>query len=113
MDWKEALSKLASENIENPDNHDEPETSSHSDKKEMVKQIGALHVVVEKKGRGGKTATIVEGFEISDDDVAEIARKLRKKLGAGGSSRGGEILIQGDRKETVVSMLREMGYRVK
>ncbi len=70
-------------------------------------------MLIEKKGRGGKTATIVEGFEISDEEVDEIARTLRKRLGTGGSARGGEILIQGDRKADVVKLLKEMGFKVK
>lgn len=110
MDWKEALSKLSSEM---PDSSEEPTPSLSSEKEEDIKQTGALHVVVEKKGRGGKIATIVEGFDIPDDDVAEIARDLRKKLGTGGSSRGGEILIQGDRKEAVATFLRNAGFKVK
>ncbi|MDE6022311.1 MAG: translation initiation factor [Muribaculaceae bacterium] len=107
MDWKEALSKLGSELSESSE-----ESVKLPGKEEAIKQKGALHVVVEKKGRGGKTATIVEGFDIPDEDVADIARDLRKKLGTGGSSRGGEILIQGDRREAVAGFLRSLGYRV-
>ncbi len=70
-------------------------------------------MLIEKKGRGGKTATIVEGFEISDDEIDEIARTLRKRLGTGGSARGGEILIQGDRKADVMRLLKEMGFKLK
>lgn len=72
-----------------------------------------LHVLMEKKGRGGKTATIVEGFTIPDNEVAEIASELKKKIGVGGSSRGGEILIQGDRREDVKRILKEKGFKVK
>lgn len=72
-----------------------------------------LHVVVEKKGRGGKTATIVEGFECDDDTLSDIAAIIKRRLGCGGSARGGEILIQGNCVEKVKSQLHEMGYRVK
>lgn len=73
----------------------------------------SLHIVMEKKGRGGKTATIIEGFQCSDDEIDEIARELRKRLGTGGSARGGEILIQGDRRADVARLLREKGFTVK
>lgn len=106
MDWKDALASLTGlPEGEVPEEKEE--------KKETVCQKGALHVLMEKKGRAGKTATIVEGFEISDDEVDEIARTLRKRLGTGGSARGGEILIQGDRRQDVASILREMGFNVK
>ncbi|MDE7160170.1 MAG: translation initiation factor [Muribaculaceae bacterium] len=72
-----------------------------------------LHIIMERKGRAGKTATIIEGFTCDDTEVAEVARKLRAHLGTGGSSRGGEILLQGDRREGAAAMLRSLGYRVK
>ncbi len=113
MDWKNALASLSGL----PEG-EEPQ-SSHSQQPENQttgqsnRQTSPLHVLIEKKGRGGKTATIVEGFEISDEEVDEIARTLRKKLGTGGSARGGEILIQGDRKADVMRMLKEMGFKTK
>ncbi len=113
MDWKDALASLSGL----PEG-EEPQPSfasrpNNSTTPQFHNQTTPLHVLIEKKGRGGKTATIVEGFEISDDEVDEIARTLRKRLGTGGSARGGEILIQGDRKTDVVRMLKEMGVKVK
>ena len=67
-----------------------------------------LRIDIERKGRGGKTATIISGFSLSDDEVSEIAAELKKKLGTGGSARGGEILIQGDRRKEVQNLLRNM-----
>lgn len=113
MDWKDALASLTGlpegEEPQNPET--DTRTSEQPDNRTL--QATPLHVLIEKKGRGGKTATIIEGFEISDDEIDEIARTLRKKLGTGGSSRGGEILIQGDRKADVMSLLKGMGYKVK
>ena len=110
MDWKDALASLSGlpEGEEPPTTQPEQPTTD-----QPKKQISALHVLIEKKGRGGKTATIIEGFEIPDEEIEEIARTLRKKLGTGGSSRGGEILIQGDRKTDVIRLLKEMGFKVK
>lgn len=107
-DWKDTLSALSGLPA------GEPDTETTDDREKEVKgnrQRGTLHVTIEKKGRGGKTATIIEGFEIPDEEINAIARDLRKRLGTGGSARGGEILIQGDRKADVVKMLREMGYK--
>lgn len=75
-------------------------------------QRGRLVVAMEKKGRGGKTATIISGFTLGDDEVCEIAATLKSKLGTGGSARGGEILIQGNRTDDVKKMLQQMGFTV-
>lgn len=106
MDWKDTLASLTGLPEGEPEETKEPEDVVPSKRE-------TLHVVMEKKGRGGKTATIVEGFQCSDDEVDEIARDLRKRLGTGGSARGGEILIQGDRRTDVTRLLREKGFSVK
>ena len=106
MDWKDTLASLTG--LPEGDMPEEKE-----EKSVPVSRKGTLHVLMEKKGRGGKTATIIEGFEISDEEIDDIARTLRKRLGTGGSSRGGEILIQGDRRQDVAAILREMGFKVK
>ncbi len=76
-------------------------------------QTGRLDIIVERKGRGGKVATIVTGFTLDDEDVAEVAASLKRKLGTGGSARGGEILIQGDRARNVLDTLTAMGYKAR
>jgi translation initiation factor 1 len=72
-----------------------------------------LDIIFERKGRGGKTATIITGFTVSDDQVSDIAARLKRKLGAGGSARGGEILIQGDRRNDVLKLLTDMGLKAR
>ena len=113
MDWKDALASLSGHPEGEASNDTSEDKTVLMTQSEVQKQTSSLHVLIEKKGRGGKTATIIEGFEISDDEIDEIARTLRKKLGTGGSARGGEILIQGDRKPDVVRLLKDMGFRVK
>lgn len=70
-----------------------------------------LDIYFEKKGRGGKQATIITGFICSDDELKAVAATLKQKLGAGGSARGGEILIQGDRRSALPAMLAALGYK--
>lgn len=108
MDWKEMLGQLredpslpAGDEVTQPD----PEP--------LLKKKDTLRVIVDKKGRKGKIATIVEGFTVSDEEVAEIAASLKKRLGTGGSSRGGEILIQGNVADRVREFLSAEGYRIK
>ena len=76
-------------------------------------QKSPLHVVIDNKGRKGKSATIVEGFEGGDESLQELARTLKQRLATGGSARGGEILIQGNRRDDVITILKELGYKVK
>ena len=72
-----------------------------------------LDIILDRKGRKGKPATIVAGFTISDEAVEDLARSLRRSLGVGGSSRGGEILIQGDKRQELLRLLTERGLRAR
>ncbi|MDE6142510.1 MAG: translation initiation factor [Muribaculaceae bacterium] len=110
-DWKDALSALRDSGTL-PDGGPSANDGQDSDKSSGFKK-SPLHVVVERKGRGGKTATIIEGFDGPDNELEELARILKQKLGAGGSARGGEILIQGNRKDDVKEILKSLGYKTK
>lgn len=107
MDWKDMLSQIREE-LPEGDNSPEQAEEAVADKK-----LPLIHIVVEKKGRGGKTATIAEGFECSDSELSEIASAARKHLGCGGSARGGEILMQGDCRARLADYLRSLGYKTK
>ena len=109
-DWKDILASLASES---PSPSEEEAPAPQPDTPASQLQEGTLHVVVEKKGRKGKVATIIEGFTIDDDAVEQIASELKRKIGTGGSARGGEILLQGEWKEKVITLLKEKGFKAK
>ncbi len=55
-------------------------------------QTARLDIQVDRKGRGGKCATIISGFTIPDDDITALANRMKKRFGTGGSARGGEII---------------------
>lgn len=108
--WQDRLAALKASMPAASDPEPQPELAPAS-AKPAKKEI--LEVIFERKGRGGKVATIITGFTGTDDELADIASHLKKSLGTGGSARGGEILIQGDRRAAVAAWLRAQGYKVK
>lgn len=109
-DWKETLASLGAAM---PAPEEAPEGSAATATEEKPGQKGALRVVIDRKGRKGKTATIIEGFELPDEEVEAIASDLKRRIGTGGSARGGEILLQGDWQQRARELLSSMGYKVK
>lgn len=79
----------------------------------LAPQAQDLRVWLDRKQRGGKTVTLVRGFEGRADDLAELARMLKQKCGVGGTAKEGEIVIQGDHRDRVVAILTAAGYRCK
>lgn len=105
MDWKSSLDALRS-SLPEGEAIPEPAPAESGEK-----QQGRLDIEYDRKGRKGKPATIISGFTLSDEAVAEVARQLKQKLAVGGSSRGGEILLQGDKRREAAALLTSLGYK--
>lgn len=106
MDWKDKLNGLKSLL---PEGEQEQEVSEAVQQKKLQKE--PLRIELDK--RKGKPATLISEFMGSDDELKELAKSLRVKCGAGGSSRDGEILIQGDFRIKIAEILVVLGYKVK
>ena len=112
MDWHDTLRSLLPDDHEPAAAETTPDADTQSDDGPTA-QTARLDIVLERKGRAGKTATIVTGFTIADAEVSRVAAKLKSALGTGGSARGGEILIQGDRRDDVLRLLTAYGFRAR
>jgi translation initiation factor 1 len=71
---------------------------------------GRVKVRREVGGRRGKTVTTVSGVPLADDGLRELAGRLKKRCGVGGSVKDGVIELQGDHREVVIGVLREAGF---
>lgn len=85
-------------------------------KPEAPVKKGRVHLRIEKSGRSGKTVTVLFGEGV--ESVAEAARedllkRLKGSLGCGGAVADGLVELQGDVRERVAVILRELGYAVK
>ena len=114
IDWKEALGKAFNVSVPDEDNtaaQPESEPARGDALQQQGKQM--LDIVLERKGRAGKQATIVTGFVCDDEALKQVASQLKRGLGVGGSARGGEILIQGDFRQRVLDQLKTMGFKAR
>ncbi|NDV45755.1 translation initiation factor [Paludibacter sp. 221] len=107
MDWKDKLNALYDAVPKSEENN----ASTEDVQNKPVSKKQQLRVELDK--RNGKPATLVTEFQGTDDELKELAKLLKVKCGTGGSARGGEILIQGDFRAKVASILEEEGYKVR
>ncbi|MET0261275.1 MAG: translation initiation factor [Rariglobus sp.] len=77
-----------------------------------AKNRGRVDVLRSTAGRGGKTVTIAKNFVgIGLPEKEQLAKKIQKACGSGGTVKDGQIEIQGDQRDAVVRVLTEAGFR--
>ena len=84
--------------------------SEDSDTQPRKSRNDRIRVIPEKKGRGGKTVTIVRGYQATVFQQNELAKTLKQFCGVGGSVKQGDILLQGDHVNRVVEKLKSLGF---
>ncbi len=85
-----------------------PVTGTSGNKK---KSDGIVRVMRDRKGRGGKTVTVIDG--LPEGELPALVQQLKKLCGSGGTIKDGNIEIQGDHCEKVEAKLSTLGYKVK
>jgi len=90
----------------NPDENDSNTT-------ELSPSEQQLEAHFSNKGRGGKTVTVIKGFQGTEGALKQLAKTLKTKCGVGGSVKDGEIIIQGNYRDKIIKILQALSYRVK
>ncbi|MBK9384629.1 MAG: translation initiation factor [Planctomycetes bacterium] len=79
---------------------------------EKPRDRGRVDVIRQTAHRGGKAVTVITNFRAtSDAELRELASRLRKACGSGGTVKDGSIEIQGEKREAVKRLLEEAGYQ--
>ncbi|MCS6814836.1 MAG: translation initiation factor [Cyanobacteria bacterium] len=72
-----------------------------------------LRIRVERKGRGGKTVSVIEGLQLPSASLAILLKQLKSHCGSGGTAKDGTIELQGDHRQKLALWLEQRGYVVK
>ena len=92
------------------DNHEN--VSIENLKKENFKKLSKINVSKERKGKKGKTITLIKGLGIRNEkEVKELLKKLKMFCGTGGTVIGEDIQLQGDMVHKSIEFLRNKGFQ--
>lgn len=81
--------------------------------KPRIKGDGIIRISRQTAGRKGKGVCVIEGFDLDDSSLMQLAADLKKRCGCGGSVKDGKIEIQGNKRELLKSLLEDKGFKVK
>jgi translation initiation factor 1 len=89
--------------------------STHTADASVPARPGAIvaKLRMEKKGRGGKMVTVVDGLPNNAEFLKELSQELKRACGTGGASGEGFVELQGDLRDRVRELLTKKGYVVK
>jgi translation initiation factor 1 len=74
---------------------------------------GIVRISLDRKGRSGKGGTLIVGLPQDEALLADLCQTLKRLCGSGGTSKQGEIFIQGDHRDVIEKKLIALGYRTK
>ena len=79
---------------------------------EIAREQQSVRISVDSR-RYGKVVTVIDGIDENDIDINDLAKQLKNKCAAGGSSKDGRIELQGDHKKKVKAVLEDMGFKTE
>lgn len=88
-----------------------PAAGSPSVQPEPAKGPAWAVVRLERKGRGGKEATVVEKLGLGPAELERWCKELKQALGCGGATEGDAIVLQGDLRQRLPAVLTKKGVR--
>lgn len=68
-------------------------------------------VRLEKKGRGGKEATLIEKLELKPPELEAWCKAAKAAMGCGGAVEGDAIVLQGDLRKRLAPWLTARGVK--
>ena len=81
-------------------------------KEENFRKILKINISKQKKGKKGKTITLIEGLGIKNvPEVKELLKKMKVFCGTGGALVGKDIQLQGDMVDKSIDFLRNEGFQ--
>ncbi len=72
-----------------------------------------LRVQASRKGRKGKTVTVISGFQATPETLSKLLKQLKTQCGTGGTVKDDTLEIQGDHAQKLVELLTQLGYKAK
>lgn len=106
MDLKDQLKNLFPDHVS-----ESSETDNNDELSDIWLQDDPIICKYEK--RKGKPITILEGYTGATEDFKKLAKELKTKLSVGGSFKDDKIIIQGDLRDKIMTLLKEKGFNVK
>lgn len=92
---------------------EEPKNYFEEEETELDPSEQYLEAHFSNKGRGGKTVTVIKGFQGSHQALKSLAKELKTHCGVGGSIKDDEIIIQGNFRDKIIEKLKSKGFQVK
>ena len=105
-DWKDQLSQMVYST-------DQGRISPEPEAEEVPEGDGIVRLRRETKGRKGKGVTLVTGLALPQNELKQMAKKLKQQCGVGGSVKEYVIELQGDQRDIIEKWLTKQSYRVK
>ncbi len=78
-----------------------------------VPDDGIVRIQRDKKGRGGKTATVITGLPGAELELEATLKRLKQSLGTGGTREGRTLVIQGDHRDRLLEEVTKLGFKAK